>query len=223
MRHLSLRDRPRERLERLGATSLGDHELLAVILGSGTSDMDSLAMANTILETVDGVHGLSKATLDDLCRVQGVGVARAAQMLAAVEFGRRTLLKTPPVKLRLSTPRDVALHLLPEFGARAVEQFGIVLVDARHQLLRTRILSVGTVDRSVVHPRDVFREAVSARATGIVLFHNHPSGDPAPSADDMALTKRMVEAGELMGIEVVDHLILTETRYLSFRELGRLR
>jgi DNA repair protein RadC len=223
VRQLSLRDRPRERLERLGATSLGDNELLAVILGSGTSDMDSLAMANTILETVDGVHGLSKATLDDLCRVQGVGVARAAQMLAAVEFGRRTLLKTPPVKLRLSTPKDVALHLLPEFGARAVEQFGIVLVDARHQLLRTRILSVGTVDRSVVHPRDVFREAVSARATGIVLFHNHPSGDPAPSADDMALTKRMVEAGELMGIEVVDHLILTETRYLSFRELGRLR
>jgi len=222
VRHLPARDRPREKLERLGAPALGDNELLAVILGSGTSDMDALAMASAILETVGGVHGLIKATLDDLCRVQGVGVARAAQMLASLEFGRRTLLNAPAIRPRLSTPKDVALHLLPEFGARAVEQFGIVLVDARHQLLRTRILSVGTVDRSVVHPREVFREAVSARATGIVLFHNHPSGDPAPSPDDVALTKRMVEAGELMGIEVIDHLILTETRYLSFRELGRL-
>jgi len=223
VRHLPARDRPREKLERLGPPALGDNELLAVILGSGTSDMDSLAMANAVLETVGGVHGLIRANLDDLCRVQGVGRARAAQMLASLEFGRRTLLNAPPLRPRLSTPKDVALHLLPEFGARTVEQFGIVLVDARHQLLRTRILSVGTVDRSVVHPREVFREAVSARATGIVLFHNHPSGDPAPSPDDVALTKRMVEAGELMGIEVIDHLILTETRYLSFRELGRLR
>ena len=223
VRHLPPRDRPREKLERLGTPALGDNELLAVILGSGTSDMDSLAMANAILDTVGGVHGLIRSTLDDLCRVPGVGTARAAQMLAALEFGRRSLLKTPPLRPRLTTPKDVALHLLPEFGACAVEQFGVVLVDARHHLLRTRVLSVGTVDRSVVHPREVFREAVSARATGVVLFHNHPSGDPAPSPDDVALTKRMVEAGELMGIEVIDHLILTETRYLSFRDLGRLR
>lgn len=223
MRNLTSRDRPREKLERLGASALGDNELLAVILGSGTSDMDSLAMANAVLETVGGVHGLIKADSDDLRRVPGVGSARAAQMLASLEFGRRTLLKTPPLRPRLATPKDVALRLLPEFGAGAVEQFGVVLVDARHQLLRTRILSIGTVDRSVVHPREVFREAVSARATGIVLFHNHPSGDPAPSPDDVALTKRMVAAGELMGIEVIDHLILTATRYLSFRDLGRLR
>jgi DNA repair protein RadC len=223
VRHLPTRDRPREKLERLGASALGDNELLAVILGSGTTEMDSLAMANAILDRVGGVHGLIKANLDDLCGVPGVGVARAAQMLASLEFGRRTLLKAAPVRPRFATPKDLALHLLPEFGARAVEQFGIVLIDARHQLLRTRILSVGTLDRSVVHPRDVFREAVAAHAAGIVLFHNHPSGDPAPSPDDVALTRRMVEAGELMGIEVVDHLILTETRYLSFRDLGRLR
>jgi DNA repair protein RadC len=223
VRHLPARDRPREKLERLGAPSLGDNELLAVILGSGTSDMDSLAMANAILERVGGVHGLIKANPDDLRGVPGVGAARAAQMLASLEFGRRTLLKAAPDRPRLSTPKDVALHLLPEYGARPVEQFGIVLVDARHYLIRARILSVGTVDRSVVHPREVFREAVSARATGIVLFHNHPSGDPAPSSEDVALTQRMVAAGELMGIEVVDHVILTATRYLSLRELGRLR
>ena len=223
MRHLPPRDRPRERLERLGASALGDHELLAVILGSGTSDMGSQDMANAILETVGGVHGLINASLDDLRRVPGVGAARAAQALASLEFGRRTLLQAPPLRPRLATPKDVAIQLLPEFGAGPVERFGVVLIDARHQLLRTRILSIGTVDRSVVHPREVFREAVSARATGIVLFHNHPSGDPTPSPDDVALTSRMVAAGELMGIEVVDHLILTATRYLSFRDLGRLR
>ncbi|MEI6668256.1 MAG: DNA repair protein RadC [Acidobacteriota bacterium] len=223
MQHLSNRDRPREKLDRLGPAALGDNELLAVILGSGTTDMDSLAMANAILETVGGVHGLIKANRDELCRVQGVGAARAAQMLAALEIGRRTLLNQPPARPRFTTPKAVALYLLPEFGAHPVEQFGIVLVDARHHLLRTRILSLGTVDRSVVHPREVFREAVSARATGIVLFHNHPTGDPTPSLEDVALTKRMVEAGELMGIEVLDHVILAETCYVSFRDLGRLK
>ncbi|HSP90509.1 MAG TPA: JAB domain-containing protein, partial [Vicinamibacterales bacterium] len=123
---------------------------------------------------------------------------------------------------QLLTPGEVAMYLLPEFGARPVEQFGIVLLDTKHRLIRTSVLTVGTLDRSVVHPREVFREASSARAAGIVLFHNHPSGDPTPSADDVSLTRRLVAAGELMGIEVLDHVILTSTRYLSLREVGRL-
>ena len=114
------------------------------------------------------------------------------------------------------------MYLLPEFGARPVEQFGIVLLDTKHRLIRTSVLTVGTLDRSVVHPREVFREASSARAAGIVLFHNHPSGDPSPSPDDLALTRRMVAAGDIFGIEVLDHLVLTATRYASLRELGRL-
>jgi len=162
------------------------------------------------------------STQDELRAVPGVGPVRAAQVMAALELGRRTLLRNPADRIQLGTPRDVASHLLPEFGARPVEQFGIVLLDAKHRLLKTLVLTVGTLDRSVVHPREVFREAAAARAAGIVLFHNHPSSDPTPSADDIVLTRRMVEAGELMGIDVLDHLILTSTRYCSLRETGQL-
>ncbi|HNV02955.1 MAG TPA: DNA repair protein RadC [Vicinamibacterales bacterium] len=217
------RDRPREKLSRLGAPALGDNELLALVLGYGSSGTSALGLANLVLQASGGVHGLPGCTAEELRRVPGFGQARAAQVLASVELGRRTLLRQPADRPRLRTPGEVATYLLPEFGARPVEQFGVVLLDAKHRLLKTVLLTVGTLDRSVVHPREVFREAVSSRAAGIVLFHNHPSGDPEPSADDLALTRRMVAAGELMGIDVLDHVVLTATRYASVRELGYLR
>jgi DNA repair protein RadC len=216
------RDRPREKLGRLGAAALGDNELLALVLGSGTRRAGALALANLVLEASGGVHGLAAFSSGELRRIPGVGEAKAAQVLAAIELGRRTLLRQPADRPQLLTPGEVAMHLLPEFGARPVEQFGIVLLDAKHRLIRTAVLTVGTLDRSVVHPREVFREAASARAAGIVLFHNHPSGDPTPSADDVSLTRRLVAAGELMGIEVLDHVILTAARFVSLREMGRL-
>ena len=222
MTHAGARDRPRERLGRLGAAALGDGELLALVLGHGTRRAGALTLANLLLEAAGGVHGLAACSGNELQRVPGVGDARAAQVLAAVELGRRTLLRQPADRPQLLTPRDVAMFLLPEFGARPVEQFGVVLLDAKHRLVRTTVLTVGTLDRSVVHPREVFREAAAARAAGIILFHNHPSGDPAPSADDLALTRRLVAAGELMGIEVLDHLVLTATRFVSLRDIGRL-
>jgi DNA repair protein RadC len=216
------RDRPREKLGRLGAAALGDNELLALVLGSGTRRANALALANLVLEAASGVHGLAAFSGVELRRIPGVGEAKAAQVVAAVELGRRTLLREPTDRPQLLTPREVAMYLLPEFGARPVEQFGIVLLDVKHRLIRTTVLTVGTLDRSVVHPREVFREAASARAAGIVLFHNHPSGDPTPSADDLSLTNRLVAAGTLMGIDVLDHVILTATRFVSVRELGRL-
>ena len=216
------RDRPREKLGRLGAPSLGDNELLALVLGSGTRRAGSLALANLVFEAAGGIHGLASLSAGDLQRIPGVGEAKAAQVLAAIELGRRTLLQEPAERPQLLTPGEVARYLLPEFGARPVEQFGLALLDTKHRLIRTAVLTVGTLDRSVVHPREVFREAASARAAGIVLFHNHPSGDPTPSADDLSLTRRLVAAGELMGIDVLDHVILTATRFVSLRELGRL-
>lgn len=222
MRELPARDRPREKLARAGVAALGDAELLAAILGAGTRQHDSLAMASAVLVRCGGLHGLVAAAADDLQAVAGMGPARAAQILAALELGRRTLRRDPPDRPRLGTPRDVAAHLLPEFGARPVEQFGVVLLDAKHRLLKTVVLTIGTLDHSVVHPREVFREAAAARSAGIVLFHNHPSSDPTPSSDDLALTRRMVEAGTIMGIDVLDHLILTATRYCSLRETGLL-
>ena len=216
------RDRPREKLARLGVSALGDNELLALVIGAGTSRLNALAVANLLLATNGGLHGIPAAGRDGLLRVPGVGEARAAQVLASIELGRRTLLHQPDERPQLLTPRDAALLLLPEFGARPVEQFGVLLVDAKHRVLRTVLLTVGTLDRSVVHPREVFREAAAARAAAIILFHNHPSGDPTPSRDDEALTRRMLAAGEIMGIEVLDHLVLAATKYASLRDMGRL-
>jgi DNA repair protein RadC len=158
----------------------------------------------------------------DLRHVAGVGAARAAQILAAVELGRRTLVRGAVDRPRLSSPRQLAAHLLPQYGAGAVEQFGIVMLDTKHRVIRVKIISTGSLDATVVHPREVFREAAAASAAAIVLFHNHPSGDPTPSPDDVVLTTRMVSAGDIMGIEVVDHLILADQRYYSLIESGRL-
>jgi DNA repair protein RadC len=223
MKNLAPHDRPREKLARLGPAALGDNELLAVVVGTGSRRRSALEVANELLGAVGGVQAITRVGHDTLRRIPGVGPARAARILAAIEVGRRTLLRASPARPQCATPRDAARYLLPEFGAGPVEQFGLLLLDTRHRVLRTKILSMGTLDTSLVHPREVFREAVAAGASVLVLFHNHPSGDPYPSTDDEALTRRMVAAGELMGIEIVDHLILADTRYYSFKEAGRLR
>jgi DNA repair protein RadC len=215
-------DRPREKLLRLGPAGLGDNELLAMVIGSGVRDADALAVANRLLEHCGGLHRLSRAGLDGLTQVTGIGHARGARVLAAVELGRRTLVRGYTERPRLGTPRQMAAFLLPEHGARAVEQFGIVMLDTKHRVIRTKVVSVGCLDSTVVHPREVFREATAASAAAIVLFHNHPSGDPTPSADDLRLTSRMVHAGALMGIDVLDHVILADERYYSLVEAGRL-
>ena len=222
MKQLAPGDRPREKLDRVGAAGLGDNELVAIILGGGTRRMNALSVANALLQASGGLHGLLRLTRDDLRQVDGVGAARAAQILAALELGRRSLSRRPSDRVQLVSPRDVAVFLMPQYGGRAVEQFGIVLLDTRHRVIRTTLVTSGTLDMSAVHPRDVFRQATSASAAAIVLFHNHPSGDPAPSRDDSDLTTRLAEAGRLMGIEVLDHLILGDGRYFSFKEAGRL-
>ena len=222
MKDLAPHDRPREKLERLGAAALGDNELLALVLGSGSRDAGALALANALLARVNGLYGLTRSALSELQAVDGIGPARAAQVLAAVELGRRTLVRGPVERPRLTSPREIARHLLPQYGASPVEQFGIVTLDTRLHVVRVKIIAIGSLDGAVVHPREVFREAAAASAAAVVLFHNHPSGDPTPSPDDLALTTRLAEAGEIMGIPVVDHLILASHRYFSLREAGAL-
>jgi DNA repair protein RadC len=222
VRSLAPHDRPREKLDRLGPGGLGDNELLAVILGSGGRARGVLEMANEILAHVGGLFGLTRTSKSQLGRLPGVGPARAAQVIAAVELGRRTLLRDVQARAQLASPRELAAYLMPQFSAHGVEQFGVVLLDAKHRVLKTALISMGTLDASLAHPRDVFREATISGAAAIALFHNHPSGDPAPSDDDLVLTWRLVRAGEVMGIEVVDHVILADARYFSFREAGRL-
>jgi DNA repair protein RadC len=222
MKDLATQDRPREKLERGGPQTLGDNELLALLIGHGTAHVSALGVANRLLAAANGVHGLTRLHREEMAGVPGVGAAVTARIMAGIELGRRTLMVSPAARPRLVTPHEVAQFLLPQFGAYPVERFGLLLLDARLRLIRVQVLSSGSRDASLVHPREVFREATLAAASAIVLFHNHPSGDAAPSDEDLALTRRMVSAGHLMGIEVVDHVILADNHYASLKLMGRL-
>lgn len=222
MKTVAPHDRPREKLQRVGASALGDNELLAIVLGHGRANASALDLANAVLTAAGGLDRLRRARYDELRRVAGIGAARAAQIVAAVELGRRTLTRPGRERVQITSPRCAAEFLLPQYGSRSVEQFGVMLLDTKRRVLRTTLVSIGTLDASLVHPREVFREAATAGAAAIVLFHNHPSGDPEPSEDDVELTKRLVAAGVLMGIDVVDHVILGDVRYCSLVEKGYL-
>jgi DNA repair protein RadC len=155
-----------------------------------------------------------------LLKVAGIGPVRAGRIQAAIELGRRTLLTRAGERLRYSTPHELARALLPRFGTHPVERCGVVLLDSRHRLLATRLISVGSLDASLANPREVFREAMMGGAAAVVVFHNHPSGDPTPSRDDVVLTARLRTAGAVIGIDLVDHLILADGHYCSMKEAG---
>jgi DNA repair protein RadC len=213
----SIDDRPREKLSRRGVGSLGDREILALVIGHGVAGRSALDIAEALLTDVGGIHGLTRATVIRLVRAAGIGVAQASRVIAAVELGRRTLHVPLAPRLPLQTPAALGEFLLPRFGAHAVERFGVVLLDARHRLMHVHMVSEGGLDVAVAVPRDVFREATQSGAAAVVLFHNHPSGDPEPSRDDLLLTRRLIHAGRIVGIDVVDHLILGDTEYCSLR------
>ena len=221
MKQLAKHDRPREKLQRFGVAALGDNELVAVIVGSGSRACGALELANRVLERAGGLHALVRLAPDDLC-IPGIGAARAAQIVAAVELGRRTLIRTALERPQYQTPQQLAGYLLPQYGAASVEQFGVVMLDTKHRLIRVKVVAIGSLDAAIVYPREVFREATAASAAAVVLFHNHPSGDPTPSSDDLLLTRRMLRAGDIMGIDVIDHLILADQRYYSLAEAGKL-
>lgn len=219
MKDVAIHDRPREKLERNGAGALGDNELLAILLGHGRGRSGALGIANDVLVLAAGVQGLPKLHRAQLEQVAGVGPAQASRILAAVELGRRTLTSPERVRQQFLSPRDAGAYLLPRYGAFPVERFGALLLDTRYRLVATRLLSVGSIDASLAPPRELFREALLADASVVLAFHNHPSGDPSPSRDDIALTRRLKSAGELVGVTLLDHVILADTRFCSLREL----
>ncbi len=211
-------ERPRERLARHGASALSNRELLALLLGTGARGRCALEVADALGSA--GLRELFGRSHQDLAREPGVGSAKAARVLAALELGARAASEPRTAVPEFRSPEDSARWLLPRYGARPVETFGLLALDVRHRLRREAVISVGCLTSSLVHPREVFQEAVLARAAGIVLFHNHPSGDPEPSAEDVSLTRRLVSAGELMGIDVLDHVILGAGRFSSLKLRG---
>jgi DNA repair protein RadC len=222
IRGLVASDRPREKLLERGAESLGTNELLALVLGSGTRCRSSLDLANEVLARAGGLEGLARLSAASLAELRGLKEARAARLVAALELGKRLVTTPTRPRPRIRLPEDAARFLLPRFGTRPLEAFGILALDTRNRLKRLEVVSTGSLNGSLVHPREVYREAAILRAAAIIAFHNHPSGDPTPSREDRELTRRLCHAGKILGIELLDHVIVGAGRYFSFQERGEL-
>jgi len=218
---LPLSERPRERLQKLGAEALSAQEILAVILGRGVAGESVMVTAQRLLSQFGNLKGIADASVEELSQVRGIGLAKAAQIKAAFELSSRLegyaeAGDKPVVK----TPEDVNSLVKGRLRGKKKEYFLALLLDTRNQLIKVSEISVGSLDTSIVHPREVFKEAISASAASVVFVHNHPSGDPEASEDDIKLTKRLAEAGELVGIEVLDHIIISDKKFLSLKREG---
>ena len=218
IRDLPATERPRERLRDYGAGSLSTSELLAIILRTGASRESVLALASRLLSCHGGLVGLARAGFGELCQERGLGEAKAAQLKAAFELGRRLASAQPEERATVRSPQDVANLLLPEMGLLEQEELRVVLMNTRNQVLGVHTVYRGSVNTSLVRVGELFREAVRQNCPALVVAHNHPSGDPTPSPDDVAMTKQAVEAGRLLDIEVLDHLVIGQQRFVSLKE-----
>lgn len=213
-------DWPRERLQRDGARALSAVDLVALVLRTGDRVRDAWSLARQLVDRDGGLAALASVSLHELETLPGVGPAKSASLIAAFELGRR-LASAPLERGRaIRSPSDVQRHFLPRFRDRQRESFHALMLDGRHRLLAVDEVSVGTLTASLVHPREVFREAIRNAAAALLLAHHHPSGDPSPSPEDRSVTARLVGAGQLLGIRVVDHVIVADSGYFSFREAG---
>lgn len=216
-------DRPRERLRSLGAQALTSTELLALILGTAAAGRSATETASHLVERAGGsLRRLSQLSLGTLTATHGLGEVRALAVHAALELGRRLAAEGADDGEPMRCPRDVWRWYAPRLEGLTVEEFHVAVLDAQHRLERDVLVSRGILNSSLVHPREVFREAIAERAASIVLVHNHPSGDPSPSADDRAITQQLVAAGRLLDIPINDHVVVGRGRYVSFAEAGLL-
>ena len=211
-------DRPRERLERLGATALTGAELLAILLRTGTAKEGVLQLAERLLRDLGGLRGLAAADLPTLAAAPGCGAAKGSAIAAAFELGRRLALEGEEARPRVEGPKDIARLLQAELELLPQEELRVLVLDTKHHLLAAPMLYRGSVDQAIVRVAELFREAVRRNASAVAVAHNHPSGDPAPSAADVAFTRSLVEAGALLEIKVLDHVVFGRGRYVSMRD-----
>jgi DNA repair protein RadC len=216
-------DRPRERLFRLGPGALTRAELVAILLATGIPGRSALELANDLLaDSSATLSGLARRPVADVARTGGVGAAKAARVAAALELGRRLQEEDRGERPRIRAPADVYRWFAPRLADLAAEEFHVLALDSQSAVLRDLLVTRGILNGSLVHPREVFRGAIAEAAAGIIVAHNHPSGDPTPSADDRAVTRQLVEAGRIIDLPVYDHIIIGSGRYVSFAESGLL-
>lgn len=220
IRDLPVSERPREKLLRYGAKALSNQELLALLLGTGTATENVLDLATQLLARAGGLQGLANMSVEELQSVKGIGPAKAAAIQAALHLGIRMRETSRRVGALIRSPQDVADLLMGEMKQLDREYFRIVLLDTKHRVIDIPVISIGSLNASIVHPREVFKECIRRSSSSVIMVHNHPSGDPEPSEDDIAVTERMVAAGELLGIAVLDHVIIGDNVFVSFFARG---
>jgi DNA repair protein RadC len=219
---LPRQERPRERLQKLGPGALSAQELLALVLGRGVSGKSVMSIAQELISTFGSVKGISEATIEELAAIKGIGTAKAAQLKASFELGKRQELEkeSPYEAYDITDPQTVVRAIRSSIKDKVKEHFKLIILNTRNKIITIINVSTGTLSASLVHPREVFRDAIRYSASSVVLVHNHPSGDPEPSEEDLRITRRLIDAGKIIGIDVLDHIIIGKDRFTSFKEKG---
>ncbi|MFJ7974747.1 DNA repair protein RadC [Peribacillus sp. NPDC096379] len=215
-------ERPRERFIQNGPQSLSNQELLAILLRTGTKDESVLQLANRLINTFEGLRMLKDASIDEITAIKGIGEAKAIQILTAVELGKRITQLNYQDRYVIRSPEDGANYCMEEMRFLSQEHFITLYLNTKNQVLHKQTIFIGSLNASIVHPREVFKEAFRRSAASIICLHNHPSGDPSPSREDIEVTKRLVECGKIIGIELLDHIIIGEHKFVSLKEKGYL-
>lgn len=219
IKDLPIDERPREKMYKYGARALSNSELLAIIIRTGSRKSTALELSQRLLALDKmGLAYLSECSLQELTSIEGIGKCKASQILAAIELGRRISNSNGKNTVRITSPLDVSNLLMEEMRYLKKEYFKIIMLDTKNKIIAIENISIGSLNSSIVHPREVFKEAIKRSSASIILVHNHPSGDPTQSKEDISITKRLVESGDILGIKVLDHIILGDNRYTSLKE-----
>ncbi|CAH0119130.1 hypothetical protein PAE9249_01627 [Paenibacillus sp. CECT 9249] len=220
LRDLPREERPRERLMQYGASSLSNAELLAILLRTGTRRESAVHMAQRMLRQIGGLRNLVDISIEEMTEMKGMGLAKAIQLKAGIELGRRLAQSRLNETITIRKPQDAADLLSEQMRYLQKEHFVCLFLNTKNHLIAQETLSMGSLNASIVHPREIFRAAIKCSSASVICAHNHPSGDPTPSAEDIGLTRRLVEAGEIIGIDVLDHLIIGDGSFISLKEQG---
>jgi len=222
MKQVPEEERPRERLVHLGAKHLSNQELLAILVSSGSKHESVLSLSQRVLIHFEGLSLLKDATIEELTAIKGIGAAKAVTILAALEIGKRIHSHKPNERYIIKSPEDGADYVMEEMRDLKQEHFIAMFLNTKNQVIHRQTIFIGSLNASIVHPREVYKEAVKRSAASVICAHNHPSGDPTPSQEDIHVTRRLTECGKMLGIELLDHLVIGDRNFVSLKEKGYL-
>ncbi|SKA94515.1 DNA replication and repair protein RadC [Caloramator quimbayensis] len=220
IKDIPVQDRPRERLIKFGPEALSNSELLAIIIRTGTKSENALSISNRLIAQNKGLEFLSSCTIQELSQIKGIGNAKAAQLKAAIELGKRLRNYRNDKIISINSPKDAAEIVMEDMRYFKKEHFRVIFLNTKNIVIDVKDLSIGNLNSSIVHPREVYSEAIKKSSASIIVLHNHPSGDPTPSQEDVNITRRLIEAGKIIGIDLLDHIIIGDGSFISLKEKG---